>query len=64
MSELLAGKYQMENKIADGGMGAVWKAKHVALGRTVAVKTPHEQFARDESFSRRFLREARAMARM
>jgi len=64
MSELLAGKYQMENKIADGGMGAVWKAKHVTLGRTVAVKTPHEQFARDESFSRRFLREARAMARM
>ena len=35
---LIAGRYQLERKLADGGMGTVWVARHVALDCRIAVK--------------------------
>ena len=60
----LAGKYEIQGEIARGGMGVMYKAVHTSLGRHVAIKVLHTQFAADPAFRKRFLREARAMARM
>jgi serine/threonine-protein kinase len=50
--------------IANGGMGTVWCAADVALGRSVAIKLLAEAFIGDPSAARRFMREARAAARL
>jgi serine/threonine-protein kinase len=57
---LIAGRYRIDSLIAAGGMGEVWRATDEVLGRVVSVKFLHAQFAADESFLERMLREARA----
>ena len=56
----MAGRYRIDSLIAAGGMGEVWRATDEVLGRVVSVKFLHPQFASDESFLERMLREARA----
>lgn len=66
MAELgvLAERYALEELVASGGMGAVYRARDQVLARTVAVKTLHPELARDETFLERFRREALAAARL
>jgi serine/threonine-protein kinase len=52
----------MTGHLARGGMGDVFAAEDVALGRRVAVKILHPQFARDAAFVSRFRREAQNAA--
>lgn len=61
---IFSGKYAVQEEIARGGMGVVYKAIHTALGRQVAIKVLHPQFSSDPAFLKRFEREARAMARL
>jgi beta-lactam-binding protein with PASTA domain/serine/threonine protein kinase len=61
-SRVLEGRYQITGHLARGGMGDVFSAEDVALGRRVAVKILHPQFARDEAFVSRFRREAQNAA--
>jgi serine/threonine protein kinase len=51
--------YELREEIGRGGMGAVYRALDVALGRDVAVKLLSNRFAPDSPFARRFLSEAR-----
>jgi serine/threonine protein kinase len=60
----LADRYRIDRLIGRGGMGVVYRAHHLLLDRTVAVKVLRSQFAADERAVGRFLREARAMARI
>ncbi|MEM6992651.1 MAG: serine/threonine-protein kinase [Myxococcota bacterium] len=53
-------RYRLIRRIGIGGMGAVYEAEHTHLRKRVAVKLLRAELARDESFRRRFLREARA----
>jgi hypothetical protein len=55
---LLAGRYQLLEKLADGALAGVWRGHDQILGRDVAVKLLHPQLAADESFANRFRHEA------
>src|ERR1700751_5277052 len=57
-------RYEPLRHIATGGMASVWGARDGALGRNVAIKLLAEQFAYDEGAMERFMREARAAARL
>jgi predicted Ser/Thr protein kinase len=52
------------SKLGEGGMGAVFKAHDPGLDRMVAIKVLPPALARDEAHRERFLREARALARV
>jgi len=54
----------LNEKIARGGMGLIYKACQVALNRVVAVKILSEDLSRDRSFVERFLEEARSAAQL
>ncbi len=56
----VAGKYRVERVIGRGGMGAVFEAEHLTIGRKVAIKFVHRHFASDHRVAGRFEREARA----
>lgn len=57
--ELLDGRYRILRLIAEGGMGAVYEAEAVRIGRPVAVKVLHPRFAASPLEVERFRREAR-----
>lgn len=61
---IFAGKYEVQQEIAQGAMGIVYKALDQKLNRVVALKVVHPHLTSDASFLQRFLREARAMARL
>src|ERR687889_2676706 len=59
---VFAGRYRVESTLGSGGMAVVYRAEDDILGRAVALKTLHHQYAEVPSFRRRFRQEARAMA--
>lgn len=61
---LVGGKYRLERRIAEGGMGAVWKARHEVLDADVAVKLMSKDIRGKELALARFEREAKASARL
>ncbi|MCP4305735.1 MAG: Stk1 family PASTA domain-containing Ser/Thr kinase [bacterium] len=61
-SRVLQGRYQITGHLARGGMGDVFAAEDISLGRRVAVKVLHPQFASDGAFVSRFRREAQNAA--
>jgi len=58
------GPYRIVEQIGAGGMATVYKAYQPAMDRYVAVKVISSHFAQDETFLRRFRREARAVAQL
>src|SRR3982750_3087273 len=54
------GNYRAISVLGEGGMGVVYLAEHPEIGRKVAVKVLHPDFARDQQVLGRFLNEARA----
>lgn len=59
IGKILAGRYRITDKIGEGGMGAIYKAVHIKMGRICAIKLLTSVSARDESAGARFNREAR-----
>lgn len=62
--DIVAGRYSLEHPLGEGGMGSVWRARHLELGCPVAVKFPHARRAALPSGTARFRREARAAAKL
>jgi len=58
----LDGRYHIDERIASGGMGEVYRAQDAVLAREVAIKVLHRSLASDQGFVDRFRREARAAA--
>ncbi|MEV0531523.1 Stk1 family PASTA domain-containing Ser/Thr kinase [Kitasatospora sp. NPDC050463] len=61
---LLDRRYRVEQRIAAGGMSTVYRGTDTRLDRVVAVKVMHPSLAGDEDFTGRFIREAKAVARL
>jgi serine/threonine-protein kinase len=55
----LAGRYEIVRRIGEGGMGAVYEARHAVIGKRVAVKVLLEKFLTKTDFVARLLQEAR-----
>jgi len=64
VGRLVDGRYQVVSKIARGGMATVYEALDTRLDRPVALKVMHAGLAEDQVFVDRFIREARAAARL
>ncbi|MCY0986305.1 protein kinase [Nannocystis sp. ILAH1] len=61
---VLDGTYRLDQLIGEGGMGAVFRGRHVIMMRDVAIKVLHPDFNRDPELVRRFDREAQSAARL
>ena len=59
---LVAGKYELLERIGRGGMGSVWEARHATLGQKVAIKFIEADIAQTDEARKRFDNEAKAAA--
>jgi serine/threonine-protein kinase len=64
LGRTIAGKFAIESYLGGGAMGAVYKAKQLALDKTIAIKVMHREMAKDEKFVARFKREAKAASKL
>jgi len=64
LGQVLAGKYRIDERLSEGGMGTVYRGTHVLMDKTVAVKVLRPSLAADEKIVARFSREARAASRI
>lgn len=61
-SKILAGRYELFEKIGEGGMSVVYKAKDKLLNRYIAIKVLKPEFVKDHKFIESFRRESQAAA--
>ncbi|MFV8756790.1 protein kinase domain-containing protein [Nannocystaceae bacterium ST9] len=61
-ARLLAGRYRLLHRLGAGGIGEVWCAEHVGIGKRIAIKFLLPTLAGDPRVRRRFLREGRLAA--
>ena len=59
VGKMLAERYHLTRKIGEGGMGAVYEARHATLGKTLAVKVLRDKYLDRPSVAQRMLQEAR-----
>ncbi|HSS21026.1 MAG TPA: serine/threonine-protein kinase [Pyrinomonadaceae bacterium] len=64
LGHTLDDKYRLEEQLGIGGMGTVYRGRHVLIDRPVAIKVLNPRFVEDEAARTRFRREARAAGRL
>jgi serine/threonine-protein kinase len=64
LGRTIAGKFLVESYLGGGAMGAVYKARQIALDKDVAIKVLHGEHAGDAMFAARFQREAKAASKL
>jgi serine/threonine protein kinase len=64
IGEVLAQRYEILHRLGEGAMGAVYKARHVKVGRPFAVKVLHTRVLEDAKVVKRFEREAELAGRL
>ena len=62
--KILSQRYELEEKIGDGGMAAVFRGRDLRLNRVVAIKILHPHHAADLNFRKRFIHEAQSAANL
>jgi serine/threonine-protein kinase len=62
VGRVIKGRYKVERQLGRGGMGTVYLAEQLSVGRKVALKVLRGDFARDEGFVARFQQEAKLVA--
>ena len=58
---MVIGNYHVRQKLGEGGMGSVYLAEHPTIGKKVALKVLHAEFAADTNVVSRFFTEAKAV---
>jgi serine/threonine protein kinase len=61
---LLAGRYRVHRRLGEGGMGRVYEAEHLELGRRVAIKVMRRKYADQKAMVERFRVEARSSSKI
>ena len=64
IGQIFDDKYRLEERLGVGGMGSVYRARHILIDRPVAVKVLHQRLVEDEASRLRFHREAKASGRL
>jgi eukaryotic-like serine/threonine-protein kinase len=64
IGQVLDGRYRVESHLANGGMATVYLGTDTRLDRAVALKIMHAELANDQDFVRRFVSEARSVAKL
>jgi serine/threonine protein kinase len=64
VGQTLDGRYHVEKKIGEGGMGVVFSARHAIIERPLAIKVLKREAMRDTATIRRFVQEAKAASRI
>ncbi|MFO8073472.1 MAG: protein kinase [Polyangia bacterium] len=64
LGRVIADRYRLESRLGVGGMGAVYRARHLLIDRVVAIKILSPERRGEEHFRAWFLREARAVNRI
>src|SRR5579872_2335688 len=64
VGRVLAERFEILSRIGEGGTGVVYKAKQLAVDRTIAIKVLGAHVSQDPSWVKRFHNEARAAARL
>ncbi len=64
VGKTIAGKFLIASYLGGGAVGAVYKARHLALDKVVAIKLLHGEHAGDAMFAARFEREAKAASKL
>ena len=60
IGQTFEGRYEIVSRLGAGGMGTVYKAKHLAMDREVAVKVLNSHLVNDDASRKRFVREMKA----
>jgi serine/threonine-protein kinase len=64
IGSVIADRYKLLSLLGEGGMGAVYKAEHVRMGKALALKLLRGDFARDANAVKRFADEAQIVSRL
>ena len=64
VGQTLDGRYYVEKKLGEGGMGVVFSARHAVIERPLAIKVLKRDAMRDTATIRRFVQEAKAASRI
>jgi len=60
IGQVLDGRYEVERVLGEGGMGIVYKARHVTLGKPLAIKVLKAEVSKDQEIVQRFRQEAQS----
>ena len=64
IGKVIDGRYEIQARIGEGGMGVVYKARQVSIDRVIALKMLNPQMAADPTWVQRFYNEAKACSRL
>jgi serine/threonine-protein kinase len=64
VGKVIDGRYEIQARIGEGGMGVVYKARQTSIDRVIAIKMLNAQMAADPNWVQRFYNEAKACSRL
>jgi eukaryotic-like serine/threonine-protein kinase len=64
VGKVIDGRYEIQARIGEGGMGVVYKARQISIDRIIALKMLNQQMAGDPTWVQRFYNEAKACSRL
>src|SRR4029079_3496961 len=63
VGKVIDGRYEIQQRIGEGGMGVVYRARQISIDRIIAIKMLNAQMAQDPQWVQRFYNEAKACSR-
>ncbi len=64
VGKVIDGRYEIQQRVGEGGMGVVYKSRQISIDRVIALKMLNQQMAADPTWVQRFYNEAKACSRL